>query len=349
MLAFSCPLCAHLVTFEASRCLYCSSDLVFDPVQREIRVLDAAAPRGLCANAALIGCNWAADVPGSLCRSCALTRTRPADGDRSGIVLLADAEAAKRRLLFELDDLGLPLGRGLAGAPTFEMLSSREKPVSTGHADGVITLDLAEADPAEREPRRVELEEPYRTVLGHLRHEIGHYYQPILVPAGSDAEPEMRRLFGDERIDYGAARDRYYDNGPPDDWHESFVSAYATMHPWEDWAESFAHYLHIRDTLQTAIAYGVSVAGPMLPVADEAPLHSSPLDPVDDVDSALETWIPLTFALNQLSRSMGQPDIYPFVLPPAALEKLRFIGSLIADASSTPRAVADPNTLTARS
>ena len=203
----------------------------------------------------------------------------------------------------------------------------------TGHADGVITLDLAEADPASREPRRVRLGEPYRTVLGHLRHEIGHYYQPILVQPGTTQETRMRELFGDERADYEDATDRHYEAGPPEHWQEAFVSAYATMHPWEDWAETFAHYLHIRDTLQSAAAYGVSVTGPSIPLADEAPLHAEPVDPPQDVNSALEAWIPLTFALNQISRSMGLPDTYPFVLAGPVLEKLRFIGGLIAGPS----------------
>ena len=121
----------------------------------------------------------------------------------------------------------------------------------TGHADGVITLDLAESDDVHRERRRAELGEPYRTLLGHFRHEIGHYYWPILVERAGALE-RCRALFGDERADYGEALERHYADGPPADWAERHVSAYATMHPWEDWAETFAHYLHIRDTLQTA-------------------------------------------------------------------------------------------------
>ena len=109
-------------------------------------------------------------------------------------------------------------------------------------------------------------------MLGHLRHEIGHYYQPLLV---TDWE-RCRELFGDDREDYGAAMERHYASGPPADWPERFVSAYATMHPWEDWAETFAHYLHIRDVLQTAVAYGVTVSGPLVLAADAAPLYSYP-------------------------------------------------------------------------
>ena len=160
--------------------------------------------------------------------------------------------------MFELLELGLPVGGGL----TFDLLSSAVEPVTTGHADGVITLDLAEADPVAREQRRTQLHEPYRTLLGHMRHEVGHYFQPILAPEGSEALERCRALMGDERADYAQAMERHYAEGPPADWAERFVSAYATMHPWEDWAETFAHYLHIRDVLQTAVAYGVTVSGP---------------------------------------------------------------------------------------
>ena len=190
---------------------------------------------------------------GEPCRACALTRTRPADDDATGLARFAEAEAAKRRLVFELAELGLPTDGGL----TFDMLSSTDEPVTTGHADGVVTIDLAEVDDAHREAMRAQMAEPYRTVLGHLRHEIGHYYQPIVV-ADWDA---CRALFGDERDDYAAAMQRHYERGAPADWPGRFVSAYATMHPWEDWAETFAHYLHIADTLQTALAYGVRVDG----------------------------------------------------------------------------------------
>ena len=340
MLAFSCPLCAHLVTFQSVLCLNCGSRLGFDASARTMRAVADASDGLLCANAELAGCNWLAALPDGVCASCALTRTRPADSAGEELGRFAEAEAAKRWLLFELGDLGLPIHswRERDGGLAFDLLSSCGEPVTTGHADGVITLDLAEADPASREPRRVQLEEPYRTVLGHLRHEVGHYYQPILVSSGSQDETRMRELFGDERTDYRQALDAHYADGAPENWRESYVSAYAAAHPWEDWAESFAHYLHIRDTLQTAAAYGVTVAGPSIALADEAPLGAEPLDPLDDVDRALDSWIPMTFALNQISRSMGLPDTYPFLLPLPALEKLRFIGRLVAQAAAAPTA-----------
>jgi len=315
MRAFTCPVCRHLVAFENTQCLNCATLLAFDWDARTIDRLGYG-----CANRDLIGCNGTAD-PGRLCTACALTRTRPPD---QAVIQWSVAEVAKRRLVFEVLELGLPIDGGL----TFDMLSSAHAPVVTGHADGVITLDLAETDPVHREQTRTELDEPYRTVLGHLRHEIGHYYQPILVRDWD----RCRELFGDDREDYQAALDRHYREGPPADWPQRHVSAYATMHPWEDWAETFAHYLHIRDVLQTAVAYGVSVSGPALAASDATPLYSYPGAAPDDLRAMLDAWFPLTYALNAINRSLGESDLYPFVLAPAVIDKLVYIDGLIRSA-----------------
>jgi hypothetical protein len=332
MLAFACPVCERLVTFESSRCLNCGSALGFDFAARSLRpVPDGDGPARRCANQRLAACNWLAADGHELCPSCALTRTRPHDSDEAGLGGFATAEGAKRRLLFELADLGLPIvgWREESGGLAFDLLSSERGPVTTGHADGVITLDLDETDPSHRERMRVRLEEPYRTVLGHFRHEIGHYYQSILVLPGSDAETRCRQLFGDEREDYKRAMERYYASGPPSDWRESYVSAYATMHPWEDFAETFSHYLHVCDTLQTAAAYGVRVDGPAIATTDPLPLHARAEDAAPDVAEMLAVWIPLTYALNAISRSMGLPDLYPFILGARVESKLAFIDSLL--------------------
>ena len=203
--------------------------------------------------------------------------------------------------------------------------SSQQQAVTTGHADGLITIDLAESDDARREQRRSELDEPYRTMLGHLRHELGHYFQPLIV-IGEDEWDACRELFGDERQDYGAALERHYEQGTPDDWPQRFVSAYATMHPWEDWAETFAHYLHIRDTLQTAAEYGVTVRGPRAVTTDRS-LKASPQPEAGErsFDEVLDNWLPLTYALNAVNRSMGLDDLYPFTLAEPVIEKLRFV------------------------
>jgi len=355
MLAFACPVCRRLVTFESSLCLHCASQLGYDPQSRSMVAVQApgdgpagapppgrarapadpdrapAAPAFRCANAQLAACNWTVAAEGELCASCRLTRVRPSDDDPDGLGGFAAAESAKRRLLFELAQLELPVvsWREREGGLAFELLSSARGPVSTGHADGVITLDLDETDPAHRERMRVRLHEPYRTVLGHFRHEIGHYYQPLLLARAPDATERSRELFGDERADYQQAMDRFYRHGAPAGWEQRFVSAYATMHPWEDWAETFAHYLHIRDSVQTAAAYGVRVAGPDVATTDPLPLHSLPARAGEHIAGVLEAWIPLTYALNAISRSMGADDLYPFVLTAAVEAKLAFIDELV--------------------
>jgi hypothetical protein len=314
--AFNCGVCGQLLFFENSLCLRCSSRLGFVPSQLELVVVDQEARR--CANVALAQCNWIVEDGEALCRSCRLTRTRPPEGDADGLRAFAEAESWKRRLLFQLLDLPLPIGDDLA----FDLLSSRYGPVVTGHDDGVITLDLAESDDARRQQRRAELGEPYRELLGHFRHEIGHYYWPKLVEQTGELD-RWRALFGDDRLDYDEALQRHYEQGPPPDWADRHVSAYATMHPWEDWAETFAHYLHIRDTLQTAAGYNMIVYAP----TPGGSLASAPEDDADTepFDAIIAEWLPLTYALNAVNRSMGREDLYPFTLAPAVIEKLAFV------------------------
>jgi hypothetical protein len=305
--SFDCPVCTQSIFFENSRCLHCGTQLAYSWPRGEIVAL--RPPDRRCANTTLAECNWTVTGAAELCESCALTRTRPAEPDAT----FAEAEAAKRRLLFELTELGL--WPPPPGSPplAFDLLSSETQPVTTGHADGLITLDLAEADDAERELRRQQLREPYRTVLGHFRHEIGHFYWPAL--ANEDLD-RVRAVFGDERADYGESLDRHYENGPPDDWAEAHVSPYATMHPWEDWAETFAHTLHIRAVMQTAVAYRLAPHAP----ADMAEL--------------VDAWLPLSYGLNQINRSLGRDDLYPYVLTGPVIEKLALIDELIRTAAS---------------
>ncbi len=335
MLAFACPVCGRLVTFESSRCLHCHAWLGFDWSDSVLVDFDAAENRFHCVNTQLAACNGVTSMPGTLCAACLLTRTRPADADREGLGGFAAAETAKRRLLFSLLELRLPVVgfRERPGGLAFDFLSSAQSPVSTGHADGVITLDLTETNPAAREGRRMALGESYRTTLGTMRHEIGHYYQSILAPEGSPERARCRALFGDDRESYQEALDRHYRDGPPDDWASSHVSAYATMHPWEDWAETFAHYLHIRDTSQTAAAYGVRVDGPQVLTTDRVSLESDPTLTDESFRELLAEWFPLTYALNAINRSMGAPDLYPFVITPATHVKLAFIDELVRTAA----------------
>lgn len=332
MRSLHCPTCRAPLFFENDQCLACATFVGFratatDADTADFVAIDAAAGPWWCANRTIAGCNWAVDDPDDLCLSCALTRTRPPDGSDLG-ELFVSTEAAKRRLVAQLVDLGLPLVSfrdDPDGGLGFDLLSGRlDSSVVIGHEDGLITLDVDEADPARRERVRTELGEAYRTMLGHLRHEVGHHYWTVLVEraGGLDA---FRSRFGDERADYAAAVEAHYGGAGPVGWEEGFVSAYATMHPWEDWAETFAHYLHIRDAVQTATEAGVTVkagwrggAPVPAPDADEGPFRALVRD-----------WIDLAGALNLVNRSMGAPDLYPFVLAPKVIDKLAYVDRLV--------------------
>ena len=289
----------------------------------------------LCANYSQQSvCNWSlpADSPDSLCRACALTHLIPNLDSPDSRTAWAKLETAKRRLIYALLSLQLPLA------------SKREDPVSglefqflgdsvtengdrsrvlTGHDNGVITINVAEADDVYRESQRQQQHEPYRTLLGHFRHEIGHYYWDRLI-AGSDRLDEFRRLFGDERLDYGVAVKRHYEQGAPGNWEAQYISAYATTHPWEDWAETWAHVMHMADAVETAHAVGMSVR----PVRAGEPELSVPAkgsqSRVWDFDQLVRQWASVTYVLNNLTRGLGLPDAYPFVISDPVVEKLRF-------------------------
>jgi hypothetical protein len=253
---------------------------------------------------------------------------RPNDNEVESLEAFADAEAAKRRLLHQLNALGLPVVDRSVDAVhgvSFELLSSRGQNVITGHDSGVITLDLSESDDVHREFVRQQLGEPYRTVLGHLRHEIGHYYWARLVRDHLDA---FRTLFGDERVSYEAALEQHYTAGADVDWSGTHVSQYATMHPWEDWAETFAHYLHIDAGLATASSIGLGVGEPARSAGHAAWSTREHIE----IGPMVQSWLGLTIALNAMARSIGQSDLYPFVLSPVVVEKLDFVHRAIATA-----------------
>lgn len=344
---FLCPNCGQHLTFENSVCLSCGSPIGFSLPDKAMLVIasgadsehggavDAAQYR-LCANLHVAECNWLVrldptrTVQGELCASCKLTRTRPNNADTKALAAFAVAERAKRRLIAELSELKLPIvGRdddadyGLA----FDLLSSESDKVFTGHQNGIITLDLAEGDDVHREQLRVSMAEPYRTLLGHFRHEIGHYYFYRLIGTSPEYLTRFHELFGDPDADYQAALDRHYSQGAPPGWEADYVSSYATMHPAEDWAETFAHYLHIRDTMDTSAAFGFAPAG--------ATFDRRALGP-SGFDSLIEMWLPLAWSLNMVNRSMGRDDLYPFVLPVAVLDKMRFIHVVIDEVTSDP-------------
>jgi hypothetical protein len=344
--AFACPRCGQLVFFENDQCLRCHAALGYDSDLGAMVLVGSDHETRRCGNRKLANCNWLLPEPAgpaTLCTSCRLTRTRPSDADfaddRRVAARFVRAEAAKRRLVFQLLDLRLlknPADTPLA----FDFLVRKAKPITIGHASGVITLDLAESDDAYRERMRAELDEPYRTMLGHLRHEVGHYFWEVLVEPDADVQQRFRARFGDERADYQDALRRHYNEGPPPGWANDHVSAYAAAHPWEDWAETWAHYLHIRDTLQTAASYGVIVTGPrsedgLFDPKLEPYLMAAPSDDADSLDDILGEWLPLIYALNAINRSMGKEDLYPFVLRPTVIEKLRFVDAHARPPSTT--------------
>jgi len=348
---FHCSHCRHVVFFDNTHCVSCGFTLAFVPDLLSVVTLEARRNdlwgtelRGmarrrfrLCRNYSQENvCNWAvpAEDPQPLCESCRLTQVIPNLGVEGNREAWFKLEAAKRRLLYSLKQLRCPIEsrlqnpeRGLA----YEFLSDEAsgQPVLTGHAHGIITVNVAEANDAERERRRLQMHEPYRTLLGHFRHEVGHYYWERLIHHGARLEG-FRVLFGDERSDYSAALQTYYDNGPPADWAQRYVSAYATSHPWEDWAESWAHYLHLTDLLDTASDCGLSLSPKR---RDEPTLPRARSGTEAPFDRMIADWYPLTYLLNNLNRSMGLPDGYPFVLTSPAIEKLRFVHETIVSAA----------------
>ena len=287
-------------------------------------------------------CNWAVSVddPNPFCLSCRLTRNIPNLNKPGNRELWEKLEAAKRRLIFSILSFGLPLKSKIEDAerglgfdfledPVFGEIAT--KPVLTGHLDGLITINIAEADDAEREHRRHAMGEEYRTLLGHFRHEVGHYYWDRLIRDSSKLE-KFRNLFGDERQDYGESLRRRHESGAPLGWENSFVSAYASSHPWEDWAETWAHYFHISDTLETAIECGLSLR----PKRSDEPTLTPSLELVGartpPFEELIDRWYPLTYVLNNLNRGMGMQDAYPFVLSNDAVSKLRFVHEIIREA-----------------
>ncbi|MGZ8805095.1 MAG: zinc-binding metallopeptidase family protein [Microbacterium sp.] len=340
-----CPHCRHFLYLNTLVCPSCGADLGFHVLTSQFH--------GLRNNQTVIddhtwytcsnrewACNWLVreDAPAGRCFSCRLTRTRPASDDTVALEKLASTEEAKRRLILQLGGLGLPIvGWDVApGGLGFDLISSLSdgRPVMIGHANGIITIDLAESLDDRREAMRVRLGEPYRTILGHLRHEVGHYYQNVLLPDDA-AWDRCRALFGDERASYQDAIARHYRLGAPEDWHESYISEYATMHPWEDFAETFAHYLHITGTLRTAAAIGIRLDAAVTSMRDidVIPQESYENEPVQRL---LNDWEWMSQAFNRINRSMGFGDLYPFDIVKPVREKLGYMHEIVTHAPLTP-------------
>lgn len=327
MRAFLCRVCDSPLVIEDVQCSVCLTASGYSRLEGDMvpvfngTYLDAGGAHWFrCRNMELSGCNWLVPYEGEQCFSCGLTRTRPPDADLEGLALYPVAEGAKRHLIAELDRIGLPIvtraedpDRGLC----FDLLSSVNERITMGHDNGVVTIDLQEGDDVTRVRMQREFGEPFRTMLGHFRHEIGHYYEMLLV-RGDQRIEQTRELFGDETAPYQEAIERHYREGPPRGWEATYISSYATMHPFEDFAETFAHFLHIRDAVDTAHNFGLVNAG------DEAKFS----------DLVRGTWIPLSTALNQINRSMGRRPLYPFRLADRVIEKLDFVATLVADAGA---------------
>lgn len=348
MKLFKCQACQQILYFENDVCVKCGHKLGYVPEAAIVSALEPegdlwralASPRVLyrfCANAQHAACNWVVESTSSeaFCLSCRHNRTIPDLTIDDNLVHWQKIEIAKHRLFYSLLRLKLPLPtkaespeNGLA----FDFLAELPEPnaprVMTGHDNGLITIALAEADDAVREKNRVAMHEPYRTLLGHFRHEIGHYYWDRLVRDGGQLDG-CRQLFGDDSQDYGQALQNHYANGAPSDWQANYVSHYASSHPWEDFAETWAHYMHIVDTLEIARAFGLSTQ-PRLAKGEELGA-SVEFDPyrAAEIGQLVDAWMPLSLALNSLNRAMGQPDLYPFVLSAPVIEKLAFIHRLV--------------------
>lgn len=353
--AYRCQ-CGRPVFFRNSVCLGCKTELGFDPEELQLLPLVPGGVAGTfkahgqkddlplwrrCGNFDTpAGCNWlvstAEEEP--LCRSCRLNQTIPDlnDADNARYWLLI--ENAKRRLVAQLLGLGLPVqskvNEDTERGVMFDFLRSPEEGprVLTGHASGLITLNVEEADDSTREKIRHEMREPYRTLLGHFRHEIGHYYWDRLV-RDTPWLDKFRELYGDEREDYAAALKRNYDQGPPPDWRDKHISSYASVHPWEDWAETWAHYLHVVDSLDTALGFGLrgeDVEAEVEPFTVDD-LYDPKAPDAQRVVQLTNSWIQLTTVLNELARSMGQHDFYPFVMSRSVLKKMHFIQMVVKE------------------
>jgi len=339
-----------MVFFENDHCVKCNEPLGFSPERLEMAVvknLQTSNPNGAtqhtCANRDQHHvCNWMVpDADNSaFCLACRLNDLIPDLTVEGNLARWSRLELAKRQCLYSLLRLGLPVEQGedpKAAPLRFRFLADTPSgPALTGHDGGIITINIAEADPHERERRRGALHEPYRTLVGHFRHETGHYYWDRII-ADSPYLQGFRELFGDETASYDESLKRYYDQGPSKDWQEHSVSAYSSLHPWEDWAETWAHYLHIMDTMETAVSFGIGLnTGKRIHAVSNpfpADLATNPVD----FDKLLNTWMPFTLALNSVNRSMGLPDLYPFVISPKAIEKLRFIHETILSAARENR------------
>jgi len=345
----NCSNCGNRVFFENLSCETCHSTLGYAPDEQGMVAFEVdeqawtrlgapGAPYKPCVNREQNVCNWMvpADAEHHHCLSCRTTHTIPALTKPENHGYWAALEQAKRRLFYTLVELVMPTPNKLEDPDnglSFEFLEqvSEKDRVLTGHDEGVITLNIAEADDARRERIRLSMHEPYRTLLGHFRHEIGHYYWDRLI-RDTPWIDEYRALFGDERADYAEALKKHYAS-PVADWPQRFVSVYASSHPWEDWAETWAHYLHMVDGLETAASWGTHLDY-ALPNGPELAVRPLDLAAESIVDTVVEQWLPVSQFINAMDRSLGAHDSYPFIIVPAVIQKLDFIHRVVRAGST---------------
>jgi hypothetical protein len=318
MQRLACPTCGNEVFFDSLQCVRCGTELALEVRHDGVLTIEDAAITGTCAMREQWQCNWR---PATItCRSCAIVDAGP----HTDNALLVPFLVAQRRALAQLSVLGIEWSTQCAGEQAGPPLrftyrsSEAGDPATIGHLDGLITLDLDEADPAQREQIRATLGEHYRTPLGHLRHELGHYLWQRYVAPDPGRLDEFRAVFGDETVDYAEALDRHYSRDDDGSWRDEYVSFYAAAHPWEDHAESWAQVMHVHDVVSTGAAWGVV----------EAP--AGPFDP----DEWLSTAVLVTLAANELARTMGMRDLYPFALSPGARHKIETAWHLTRPARS---------------
>ncbi len=348
MKLFSCQSCGQILYFENFRCEKCGHVLGYLPDRATIsalepepgdlwRALAGGRRYRFCKNQQWGVCNWL--VPWrskeEFCAACRHNHVIPDLSVPENENYWRRLEAAKHRLFYTLLRLSLPLANrvddsahGLAFDFLAEAPLTHGQSVMIGHDNGLVTLAIREADDSERERVRSAMGEPYRTLLGHFRHEVGHYFWDVLVRDAGRTDT-FRAVFGDESADYNAALQTHYAQGAPADWQQNYVSTYASAHPWEDFAETWAHYLHIVDTLETAGAFGMQIK--VRPGRRTRMSAAIDFDPHAETDTArlIDAWLPVTFAMNSLNRSMGHNDLYPFVLAPAVIAKIDFVSKLV--------------------
>ncbi|ASV30599.1 zinc-binding metallopeptidase family protein [Maribacter cobaltidurans] len=350
MKLFQCSNCNNTLAFENNICVSCEHFLGYSSYYNQMVPLPPTHSRWkvpslgeeeyiYCSNNSLGTCNWLipSNEPSGFCLACSLNRTIPDLGKPENVQKWKSIEFAKHRLVYQLLRLRLPIVSKTVDPENglcFDFLSREDMDkasngIKTGHANGVITILISEADAVVREQVKQEMEERYRTLLGHFRHEVGHYFWDRLVWPDQNNLQGFRNIFGDETISYTESLQTYYNEGPKQNWQGSYISKYASSHPWEDWAETWSHYLHLMDALETANSFGLSL-NPRLNGSHKLTLDAN-FDPYleNDFNKILDSGIPLLYAMNSMNRSMGEEDPYPFIISDPVKTKLEFIHNLL--------------------